>query len=267
VTRYHVDTSIHVERWGGGSRIRTEIEDRLGDRTDHSTSTHALREWLWVVGNAAADFLNAIKSRPTSWSDIFATLGVGYNRSQAQRFRVLSIIGQGDTSSALDLVAMETRADALIRYQARAMFEIGMGEIRDGSACALALNRVIQEADGRYALRNPKTPSQSPRCTQKDDVCSQIADLEAKLNRFQAAATALAASPDTGHQKNGKAGLRAVGDTRARIGQACWRNLGDLSIALECAQNEVLLTTDASFEVIGPALGLTVERLAATTGP
>ena len=52
-----------------------------------------------------------------------------------------------------------------------------------------------------------------------------------------------------------------------RKGKNCWGKLGDVSIAVECARDEVLLTTDRSFDTICPALGLTHLRLAATTAP
>jgi len=42
---------------------------------------------------------------------------------------------------------------------------------------------------------------------------------------------------------------------------------GDISIALECRDDEILLTTDESFERIGPAIGIHVYRIEPTPPP
>ncbi len=47
-------------------------------------------------------------------------------------------------------------------------------------------------------------------------------------------------------------------------GKACWGAAGlggDICIALECAPEETLLTTDASFDLICPAVGINHHRV------
>jgi hypothetical protein len=60
-------------------------------------------------------------------------------------------------------------------------------------------------------------------------------------------------------------------DPLFRTGQNCWGSKGlggDISIALECAEDERLLTTDRSFDVICPAVGLQPPiRIDGTTTP
>jgi hypothetical protein len=262
LTRYFLDTTIHVERWGGDRSVREDIEGRLSSGGPHATSTHCLREWKSIVLGSAADVLNSLRGG-ASWQDIFAVLSSGFGREQAQRLRVLSIITAGEDS--VDPKLLETRADVLVRYGAEELFHRNVATVRDGSRCALAKNEVVQRLDGEYIFTNVELGN--PRCRNADNVCDQVSDLESKVARLGAAAAALSKSGREPLRKAGNAGMRAVKDRSKRKGQNCWTKLGDLSIALECADDEILLTTDHSFEEMAPALGIAVERLDYTKSP
>lgn len=234
----------------------------LGAREDHATSTHAQREWTRIVLQGAADILNALAAgRPSAWADLFARLSDGYRRAPAQRLRVLSMIAGGDTTM-LEPATLEIRARRLIRFQAREMFLNRIGHLRNGSQCALTANVVDRDASGKYVLTNRLLGRE--HCRKNEGVCAQREDLEFKKERLRAASEALVRSASESHQKDGKAGLRAAIDPASRTGQNCYQKLGDLSIALECQADEVLLTTDSSFEVMAPVLGLTVRKLSST---
>jgi hypothetical protein len=66
--------------------------------------------------------------------------------------------------------------------------------------------------------------------------------------------------------KMGKAALKALDDVNegATKGKAChdYGGIGgDICIALECGADETLLTTDASFDLICPAIDVKHKRL------
>lgn len=132
-----------------------------------------------------------------------------------------------------------------------------------GSECGLAANEARRDKNGQWTFGHPKTGSEW--CKKTDSICRQDEDLEGKKPELLLAADALEAS--TPHRQFGKAARGAAKDRTARKGKACFSKLGDVSIALECAEDEVVLTTDRSFEVMAPALGFGVERFDATIPP
>jgi hypothetical protein len=96
--------------------------------------------------------------------------------------------------------------------------------------------------------------------------------LETRKDEVACAAAALKLATDAGHRKMGThaQNVMAKPDLLDRKGKNCWGPAGlggDISIALECGSEEKLLTTDKSFEVIGTALGIDVQRIGATPPP
>ena len=144
------------------------------------------------------------------------------------------------------------------------MFETQVDQIADGSECGLARNEVKRDLTGKWIEAQPETGRD--RCRKDDEICRQDEDLGSKLDRLEAAGRALAASTEAGHRSAGKIALQAVKVVRDRKGKNCYGYLGDVSIALECSSAETVLTTDRSFEVMAPALGITVERISPTPG-
>jgi hypothetical protein len=244
----------------GGASQQDYLRRVLGLET-HATSSHALREWRHIVEGAAVDILNTIRARPSTLANVFASLSQGWGRSQGHRLRVLSLVTGGETS--LDLELMEIRARQLLRFKANDLFHNQIDVVRDGSQCGLARNTVVLKPDGKLAFINASTGSD--RCKKTDTICRQDADLESKKSELTTAGTALSSSAD--HRKVGKAALDAARDPDLRKGKVCYALLGDVSIALECAAGETILTTDRSFEVMAPPLQLAVDRFEATSPP
>lgn len=244
----------------GGSEQQEFVRETLGTES-HATSTHALREWRHIVEGGAADILNAIRRRPPSLAAVFSALSQGWGRSTGHRLRVLSHISGGET--AIDLDLMQIRAGQLLRFGADELFRHQVDDVRDGSECGLARNVVRGDKAGALELVNPVTGSD--RCKKTDAICRQADDLEAKKDRLILVAGALSAS--TPHRKMAKAASDAARDPLLRKGKVCYGLLGDVSIALEAAADETILTTDRSFDVMGPALGLSVTRFDATEPP
>jgi hypothetical protein len=261
VTRYFLDNTAHIEKWTGDATRQEEVRDALGTET-HATSSHSLREWRHIIEGTCVDFLNVLAdARPRTWGEVLSRLSQGWGRTPGHRLRVMAMIAGGDT--ALDLDYMEMRAEALLRYEADIFFHDQIDVVRDGSECGLARNVVRRGPGGRREYVNPVTGSEW--CKKSDTICVQDQDLGAKTKELESAALALLQSPD--HKKMGEAALRAVKDPKQRKGKVCFTQLADTSITLECKPNEKILTTDRSFEVIAPALGLMVRRINPTPMP
>ena len=84
--------------------------------------------------------------------------------------------------------------------------------------------------------------------------------LSADETRALAAAVALESSPRDADRKMGRKARLALEDQRhdSTKGNACHASKGiggDICIALECAEDETLITTDESFDLICPAIG------------
>jgi len=153
---------------------------------------------------------------------------------------------------------LELRARAYLRYRARKLFHRGIDVVRNGSDCGLAKNVAYQDEKGHWSL--------VARCTKDEQICRQDDFLGGEQSRAEAAANGLIASAERdADKKMGHTMLKMLPVPRDRKGRNCWGYTGDISIALECDPEEVLLTTDRSFEAIVPALGLRVHRLKATS--
>lgn len=260
MTRFFLDTTVQIERVAGGRPVKKKIADLLAGET-HATSSHVRREWKHVIDGSCAAVLNALAdssdaSHAPDLGDLFARLGQGYGRAANSRLRVLSLLSAGSTEAQIGDI--KTRAKAMIRYQSEVLFVDKIDTVRDGSECGLATNEVVKNlVVGRYELVD--------RCTRDQDICRQPAEIESKLTRFAAVGTALAAVSK--YQRLGKTVREAAASALLRKGKNCYSVLGDVSIALDCADEEVLLTTDESYDVICPAIGITHTRISATPQP
>lgn len=163
-------------------------------------------------------------------------------------------ITRNDTSN---LQVIEMRARDFQRVRARAMFRTQIDTIRDGTQCEVARRRPHPSSKGwQYRAT----------CRKTEDICSQPDFLKRNIARARQAAKALTTSSRADDAKMGKQALQALEgiDSRATKGKACHGALGiggDICIALECEPAEILLTTDASFDLICPALGLSHKRI------
>jgi hypothetical protein len=262
LTRHYLDTTAQIERWTGDQPTQDAFKARLAGDT-HSTSSHVRREWQNIIDQSCVDALNAIESGANDLGSFYARLSQGgWGRKAGQRLRALSLLVAGE--AAFDAGEVQTRALALLRYQSRALFGVGIDEVRDGSECGLA-RKVVARRKGKRVLINAE--NESDRCKKTDVICRQDADLEGKLVGLRAAAAALRGSSNAGHKTMGRCAEKAAASAPERKGKNCYGYLGDVSIALECRTDEVLLTTDRSFEVIAPVLAINVVRLPATPGP
>jgi hypothetical protein len=252
--RYFLDTSVHLERWAGERRVREQIKLLLGDRT-HASSRHALREWKRIVERGVAELLNVAEQAGGDVGEIIARLRQSYGRGPGQALLVMHLVTQGGPIDR----TLEMRARRYLRYASSKQFHRQLDEVRDGSRCGLARNEVYQDGDGTWTLKW--------RCTKKEDICDHVAFLESDRIRASDAAQSLRSSARPADKRMGMTMEAMIKNPRDRKGRNCWGSTGDISIALEARPKEVILTTDESFDSIGRAIGLRVERIKPTRGP
>lgn len=257
MTRYYLDTTAHLERHAGSAEVQREVARLLGDE-EHATSTHVYREWKRIVDGGATDIVNALRSAE-GMKDVYARLAQGRGRSPGQRLRVLSMLAGGESTTE----TLGIRARTFLRVQSRALFEARLSDIRDGSACGLA-REVPRQREGRWELKT--------MCKKGECDCRQDEFLEEQQPRPDQAAAALDHSDARpADRKMGRTATKilASGKPLDRKGKNCYGGTlgGDISIALECAADETLLSTDESFGFICRALGLQHHRLSATPPP
>ena len=249
-TRYFLDTSAQVERWAGTRLVKDNIRSRLG-AADHGTSRHVLREWKHVVESTCLEVLNALDKSP-DFPTLFASLSQGFGRDASRRLRVLSVVFGGERT--VDLQQIRLRCGMLLR-QHESLFMQNIDLVADHCECGLTDETPSTNRKGERELKW--------RCKKTEEICERKREVEATADELRTVGAALI----------GDSRYRAMGETAQRVadnpiegkGQNCWRVLGDVSIALDCGEDDVLLTTDQSFEVIGPALGKQVERIAASS--
>lgn len=255
MTRYHLDTSAQVERWFGAAASQARLADVLSTGRQHTTSTHVYREWKRIVDQSAVEILNTVTSEnPT---DDLPRLAQGYGREPNRRMLVLFSLMREGKGRSWTTEELRLRARQMLAFRSDEMFRKDMSSVRDSSECGLARNKATSSSTGQYSLK--------VTCKKTEQICRQPNAIEEQVERWTAGAGELQRSEP--YASMGKTALKMATNEPERKGINCYGRTGDLSIALECDANETILTTDASFEVIGPAIGREVEKLPATQRP
>jgi hypothetical protein len=178
----------------------------------------------------------------------------GWGREPQRNWMVTEWLMGHDT----DLRIVEMRARRFLRIDCEAAFEAGIATIRDGTQCPVARRTATQDPNsGEWA--------HDKMCKKTEDICSQHAFFAERIDKAKAAAQALEGSSRTQDKKMVKEASKILArmPTNDSKGKACWGAGGlggDISIALECAPDETLVTTDASFDLICPAIGIDHRR-------
>jgi hypothetical protein len=254
LTGYYLDTSVQIERWFGAQESRVSIGQVLNSGEANTSSTHVRREWKRFVEQSAIDILNTLTSEDPH--DDIPRLAQGYGREPNRRTLVLfNLVRDCGTPWTRD--ELRARARQMLEFRSEEMFEAGLSAVRDGSQCGLAESKHFVDSGGHYGLKTT--------CSKGESICRQPEALEEVLDRWQAGSEALKATAD--FEVMGKAGLKMAADKGQRKGRNCYATTGDLSVAISAEPSETILTTDASFEVIGPAIDRDVMRLPATSQP
>ena len=256
---FYLDTTAHLERHGGEEQVQEWLRRRLGDAT-HATSTHVKREWKRIVYQAAADILNAVDGA-RSLKDVRARLRQGFGRVPTQRGIVYDMLV--DDGEDCTIEELDRRVRRHLRTGFEALFTDRV-EVRDGSRCGIVPRVCEQGLDGRWTFHGSRKKT--------EHICEQIAFLDRHARRVQAAASALVdQSPREDDRELGRKTLQRMELAASeRKGQNCYGNKGiggDISIAIECEPGETLLSTDQSFDLICPAIGVQHERFVGTRMP
>lgn len=241
-----------MERIGGRAEVRARLGNLLADG-GHSTSTQVLREWNRIV-LAALVLLRNVLPAAKDRTDVVARMREGaFGRDGVRRWQVTEWVMGSDT----DLKAVEMRAAHYQRIRARVQFRASISTVRDGTECSVAAREpYVQSGSWGY----------DEMCRKSEDICAQPSFLKGQRARALLAATALEGSDRPADRDMGARAKKNLedSDVRATKGMACHGGGGlggDICIALECGADEVLLTTDASFELLCPALDLGYERI------
>jgi hypothetical protein len=249
---YYLDTSAQIARRVGSTETRIRLKTTL-QGGGHATSTQVLREWNRICLGTCATLLNEIRTAK-DWADVVHRMTKGYGRAPSRNWLITNLISEPDTT---DLEEIEMRAEDFHRARAGALFKVGVDTIRDGTQCEVATRRP-GFGGGKWNYR--------ATCRKDENICVQPQFLTGNLNRALAAARALETSNRDADKKMGKKARLALENQSddSTKGAACHGANGiggDICIALECASDETLLTTDQSFDLICPALGIEHQRL------
>jgi len=160
-------------------------------------------------------------------------------------------------SDTTDFRIAAKRLEDFQRIRFRALFMQGINWVRDGTDCDVA-RRKPHFNSGKWQYK--------PQCKKTENLCDQPAFLATRRERAEKASRALLTSKRKADREMGTNALAGLQDGRATAtkGKACHGHNGiggDIAIALECEETETLVTTDESFDLICPALGLDHLRL------
>jgi hypothetical protein len=250
VPRYYLDTSAQVERNGG--YLRNEFSAKLTGQ-QHSTSLLVEREWNRIVYEVAVALYEALAESETRLDVVNRMRRAWGTRGVSRNWQVTEWIMGGEE----DLRIVEQRLDEFVRIRARVMFHASVDTVRRGTACGVVERRPHSEK-GHWKY--------NAMCKKKDVICTQPEFLTGEIARARAAAEALEGSERDGDREMGAKATKALRDTSGdgTKGNECHARNGlggDICIALECAADEVLLTTDHSFDLICPAISRNHERV------
>jgi hypothetical protein len=247
------DTTALLELHAGTSASRSAARQALQPKDEVATSEHVQREWKRILVSAVGSLVEAVDNEP-DLSAAFARLGNGYGRTSSQRWRAAAMV----TGSAGSFNAVETkiRGRQLLRGL-DSRLRRGVGDVRSSSSCGLAREQPHEGGDGRWRIKDT--------CKRGEGICAHESRLGRDVARWRSGADALARNEDPALRKMGKTGQEMAARPQVRTGVNCYGRTGDLAIALDCRANELLVTTDASFEVIAQGMGFTIHRISIRT--
>jgi hypothetical protein len=247
-TRF-ADTTALFELSAGTRNSRAAAKQALRPRNEVVSSDHVQREWKRILVAAVGSLIESVEQEPDLGSAL-ARLGVGYGRAGAQRWRAAALIVGGSES----FNATDTRIRG--RQQLRTLdstLRRSVGTLRTSSQCGLAVQQPREKPDRTWTIKDT--------CKRGEGICDHEDRIGRDAARWTAGAHALVASGNDSLAKLAKTALKMAANPEIRTGVNCYGRTGDLAIALDCRRGEVLVTTDASFDTMAPAMGFTVHRL------
>lgn len=244
----YADTTAIFEHQAGTQIAQEAAREALGHRNQVATSDHVEREWKRIVVGAASAIDVATRIEPDLGAAL-ARLARGFGREPAQRLRVLGMC----VGDQLDRTEMRLRAQQLIRADGQSRFHSVVGEVRRTSDCGLATQQPVARPDGGWDLKTT--------CRKREGICRHEQRLSTDAQQWGAGADALKSAESADLRSMGRIAQQMRDRADQRTGRNCYAKTGDLAIALDCKREETLVTTDHSYQVIGPALGIRIRRI------
>lgn len=248
-TRF-ADTTALFELRAGTGASRAAAKRVLQPRAETVTSEAVQREWKRIVVGAVGSIVEAVEKEP-DLAAVFARLGVGFGaREGFQRWRAAALVtGRSDTFSAQ---LAKVRGRQVLRDVDAALGR-SVASVRAPSRCGLAVAQPRQSAESGWTVKDT--------CKRREGICDHEGRLGRDLARWRKGAHSLAESSDNSLRKMGRTGLTMADEPDKRTGVNCYGKTGDLAIALDCQADELLVTTDKSFETMRQAMGFAVQRI------
>lgn len=244
-TIYYLDTTIQLSKLFAPSSVRHAIKERM---TEYPcvVSSYARMEYLrWLEPCVAVHQLlqeEIAHNRTTALSEVQARILLAHGRNQNKMLSILTWLLRVYSPDARMLLFY---VKTLIEYEFHEAFTQGVDLLPDPIACPLMdLHAIVQGTGYRLepnlAYRRGAMP------------CHIVDFLQEHRNALQELSVAL-------HEKYPQmadACRRVLAAPTDAQGNTC-KTLGDVIIALQTPVDTVLWTTDASFDVICPVLGIT----------
>lgn len=252
-TRF-ADTTAIFEYHVGTSASRADARRLLQPRDEVASSGHVEREWKRIVFTTVRDLLAALEEEE-DFSAAVRRMGIGFGREPSQRWLALALLCAG--SDRVDASDIRLRALRMLRGDMERLYRQCVGENRTASRCGLARQIPQQDARGRWHMKTT--------CKRGEGICDHEARITRDLRRWKAGADALTSSTQPALRKMGALANEMADDPGIRTGVNTYGRTGDLAIALDCKVGELIVTTDVSFTVLAPAMGVQVHRIPSST--
>lgn len=240
----YLDTTIQLSKLFAPYPVRERIRRRLEEHPCVVSRYVRMEYMRWLDPCVALHQLlrkEIVHDPATALSEVQARTLLVFGR---RRNKMLSILTWLHRYSSGDARIALLRLENLIEYELADLFDVHVTELPDPIACPLMDLRAVRE-DDEFHLE-PDIPYRKGRMP-----CHIVEFLAEHRTELQALAEALA----TDYPKIAAACRRVLADPNEAQGSTC-KTLGDVIIALQTPENAILYTTDASFDIICPTLGI-----------
>ena len=243
-TIYYLDTTIQLSKLFAPQNIRNHIKDQIEIHTC-VTSRYVLMEYLrWLEPSIHLHQLlqEEIDRDPiTALSEVQARILLTFGRQQNKMFTILMWLCRYYNHNIWNLFLQLER---LIEGQFKKLFYKDINELSDSIACPLMdLHAILENTNYRLEPNIPYRQGQMP---------CYIATF---LNEHRLELKALSEVLNAAYPKMAEACRRVLSKPEDAQGNIC-KTLGDIIIALQTPDEAILWTTDASFALICPTLGI-----------
>lgn len=245
---YYLDTTIQLSKLFAPFAFRQTIKQRMKEHSC-TVSNYARMEYLrWLEPCIAVHQLleeEIAHNRSTALSEVQARILLAYGRRQNKMLSILTwLLRIYSADARMLLFYLKT----LIEYEFHEAFTQGIELLPDPIACPLMAVRAVPVAIGyrlepNLAYRRGAMP------------CHIVDFLQEHRNALQELAVALRGV----YPHVAEACHRVLANPNDAQGNTC-KTLGDVIIALQTPVDAVLWTTDASFDLICPTLGIAYVR-------